>query len=326
MRRTTHVPRWLRLTLVAAGMLNLVWGASLIVAPSWVFMAITLPLPNYPLMWQGIGMLVAIHGVGYLIASRNPVRHWPIVFIGFLGKVLAPAGLAWGAMRGELPWRAATFSLANDVVWWVPFAMLLWLAARDYAAGEYPRSSHVASPRDAMANAITDNGQSLLELSETSPRLVVFLRHAGCIFCREALADLRARRMDVERAGAKLVVVHMGMPDEGESLLDRYDLQGVDVVSDPLRSLYQAFRLNQGRFIELFGPRDFVRGVAATFNGHVLGMLRGDGLQLPGAFVVSHGAVLRAFRHSSVSDRPDYVALARGECDLPMEKSAHSVA
>ncbi|MEO6445139.1 MAG: SelL-related redox protein [Gemmatimonadaceae bacterium] len=325
MTRSLRVPRWLRVTLVAAGVFNLLWGAWLIAAPAWIFTSLDLAQPNYPLMWQGIGLLVAIHGGGYLIAAGNPVRHWPIVFLGLLGKVLAPAGVAWGAMQGELPWRAAGFTLANDVVWWVPFAMLLWYAARDYAAGEYPRSSHVDTPLDAMAQALTNDGQSLLELSETAPRLVVFLRHEGCIFCRETLADLRGCQRDVERAGVRMVVVHMGMPDESEELMARYRLRDVEVLSDPLRSLYQAFRLQQGRFGELFGPRVLVRGMAATLKGHMLGNLRGDGLQMPGAFVVSHGRILRAFRHESVADRPDYVALARGECDRPFA-STHSAA
>lgn len=320
------VPRWLRSALQMAGVYNMVWGVSLALVPRWSFDAFNLPVPNYTVLWQGLGTLIAVHGLGYVIAARNPVRHWPIIFIGLLGKVLAPLGFVWGAVNGELPWRAGTIVLLNDVVWWIPFAMLLWHAARDHAAGVYPRSAHVASPREAMTNAVSDLGDTLLQLSESTPRLVVFLRHTGCIFCKEALADLRDRRGDIERTGVKLVVVHMGMPDEGEVLLGQHSLGGVDSISDPLRELYQAFRLRQGSFIALFGPKVFMRGMAATLRGHTLSALEGDGLQMPGVFVVSQGAILRSYRHASAGDRPDYVALARGECDFPAPGSAQSAA
>ena len=148
--------------------------------------------------------------------------------------------------------------LVNDVAWWIPFSMLLWLAVREEAAGEYPRSIFRGTPRDAMANAITNHGESLLRLSEVEPLMVVFLRHSGCIFCRETLSDLNRLRAAIDETGVGLVVVHMGMPDEGDTLIDRYGLEGVDVISDPLRELYQAFHLQQGSFGQLFGPRVIV--------------------------------------------------------------------
>ena len=94
-------------------------------------------------------------------------------------------------------------------------------------------------------------------------------------------------------------------------------LQGIDMIGDPLRELYQAFQLPQGSFVQLFGPQVAARGVLAVLKGHMQGFFHGDALQLPGAFVVSHGAILRSYRHMHAGDRPDYLALATGECDIP---------
>ncbi|MFN8816592.1 MAG: hypothetical protein ACK5ZV_07645, partial [bacterium] len=47
--------------------------------------------------------------------------------------------------------------------------------------------------RTALRGAMTSGGQSVAELSMRSPVLMVFLRHFGCTFCREALADVRAQ-------------------------------------------------------------------------------------------------------------------------------------
>ena len=44
----------------------------------------------------------------------------------------------------------------------------------------------------------TDKGASLGVLSLLSPVLVVFLRHPGCTFCREAVADLSRLRAEID--------------------------------------------------------------------------------------------------------------------------------
>jgi hypothetical protein len=48
----------------------------------------------------------------------------------------------------------------------------------------------------------------------------------------------------------------------------------------------------------------------AGLKGHGIGTLEGDGFQMPGAFVIHHDHVLRAYRHRTAADRPDYVELA----------------
>ncbi len=322
----TRIPQWLRQALVFAGAWHLALGVTMILAPFAFYDLAGLPRPNYPQAWQAVGTLTASMGLGYAIAARNPLRYWPVVLIGWIPKVIVPIGFLWYTASGQLPLAFGSLVLVHDVAWLAPFTMLLWLAVREQAAGEYPRSTFRGTLRDALSHAITDRGESLLELSETAPRLVVFLRHSGCIFCRETLGDLHKLRSAIEATGVKLAVVHMGMPDEGEELLARYQLQGVDAVSDPLRELYQAFNLKQGTFAQLFGPREFARGFVATLKGHLVGLFQGDALQLPGAFVVSRGQVLRSFRHRSAGDRPDYVALARGECDVPQSQARGNTA
>ncbi|MBK6487215.1 MAG: redoxin domain-containing protein [Gemmatimonadetes bacterium] len=317
----TRVPQWLRQSLVFAGAWHLVLGASIMIAPGTFFTLTGLAHPNYVQMWQGAGLLAAVMGIGYAIAARNPLRYWPVILIGLIPKIISPIGVVWDFWQRELPTALGTLVLVNDVVWWVPFSMLLWYAVREEAAGEYPRSIYHGTPRDAMANAITNHGESLLQLSEVEPLMVVFVRHSGCIFCRETLSELHTLRAAIDETGVGLVVVHMDMPDEGEALIERYGLDGVDVISDPLRELYQAFHLQQGSFTQLFGPRVLARGFVATLKGHLPGWFVGDALQMPGAFVVSHGAILRAYRHTSAGDRPDYLALATGECDLPNQSN-----
>ena len=85
----------------------------------------------------------------------------------------------------------------------------------------------------ALDGARTQSGQTLAALSEASPVLLVFLRHAGCTFCREAIGDVERERGVIEAAGVRIVLVHMGDSEAIEKLTERYGLGGVDRICDP---------------------------------------------------------------------------------------------
>ena len=74
--------------LLLAGVYNLAWGSACVAFPVATLELLGVaPLPTVPQLWQCIGMIVGVYGLGYLIASRDPFRHWPITLIGLLGKV-----------------------------------------------------------------------------------------------------------------------------------------------------------------------------------------------------------------------------------------------
>lgn len=123
-------PRWMRTTLVLAGLYNLLWGAFIIAAPNAIFEWSGMAPPLYPQIWQCVGMIVGVYGIGYLIASRNPLRHWPIVLVGLLGKVFGPIGFLDAAAGGDLPWSFGWTIITNDLIWWAPFTLILISAAR----------------------------------------------------------------------------------------------------------------------------------------------------------------------------------------------------
>lgn len=130
----------MRSVLIAAGAYNLAWGAAVLLFPFAFFDALDLARPNRPQIWQCLGMVVGVYGVGYLIASADPLRHWPIILVGLLGKVFGPIGFAWYALRGDFPWTFAWIILTNDLVWWWPFAAILH-RARIEAGGRVPFQS-----------------------------------------------------------------------------------------------------------------------------------------------------------------------------------------
>ena len=115
----------MRPLLIAAGVYNLAWGAWAIFWPQAYFRSVGMPDINYPQIWQCVGMIVGVYGIGYIIAASNPVRHWPIVFVGFLGKLLGPIGFLQMALSGAWPWQMGWINVTNDLIWLVPFALIL---------------------------------------------------------------------------------------------------------------------------------------------------------------------------------------------------------
>lgn len=119
------VLRWQQAVLWVAAGYNLGFGAIVVLFPSLLFQWVRMPLPNYPEIWQCLGMVIGVYGVGYAIAATDPERHWAIVLVGLLGKILGPIGFLRAAMLGRLPWRAGWMCVGNDLIWWIPFALLL---------------------------------------------------------------------------------------------------------------------------------------------------------------------------------------------------------
>lgn len=123
-----NAPKWMTQILLIAGIYNLLWGASVIILPNFFFELSGMPLPSYPMIWQCVGMIVGVYGVGYLAASRNPIVHWPIVLVGFLGKIFGPIGFSFYLAQGAFPLKFGAIIIFNDLIWWIPFFLILKMA------------------------------------------------------------------------------------------------------------------------------------------------------------------------------------------------------
>ena len=122
-----------------------------------------MPQPNYPQFWQCIGMIVGVYGVGYAIAAFDPARHWPIVLVGFLGKVFGPLGMVQALWTKELPWGFALNCVTNDLIWWVPFFLILKYAWDQYQADA--DKEVLPDESTLLVETMTTQGSSLAELS-----------------------------------------------------------------------------------------------------------------------------------------------------------------
>lgn len=303
---------WMKGVLIAAGLYSLLWGLLAAFVPQSMLSFLGIPVAAGVMpLWRCLGMIVGVYGTGYLIASTAPFRHWPITFVGLLGKVLEPVGILPAIVDESLPASLGWTLVLNDLVWWAPFTMILWGALRyRQALGSAYEMPEADDPVHEMR---ANTGEHLDELAGQSPQLVMFLRHAGCTFCREALSDLALQRERIEASGCGIVLVHLGKDSpEDDQFFERYGLGDLPRFSDPACRMYRQFGLDLGGFSQLFGLRVWIRGLmAGVINGHGLGAFRGNSFQMPGVYLYHNGTILGGYLHDRASDRPNYVELAQ---------------
>ena len=122
---------WMSLTLKLAAVYNILWGAWVVLLPQHFFELVGMEPLRHELVWQGMGMVIGVYGLGYWWASQDPVVHWPIVAVGFLGKLFGPLGFFMNYSMGKVPFGFFYTLITNDFIWWIPFYLILAEAKRE---------------------------------------------------------------------------------------------------------------------------------------------------------------------------------------------------
>ncbi|MCO5230232.1 MAG: SelL-related redox protein [Chitinophagales bacterium] len=309
--------QWMKAILFIAGIYSIFWGASVVIAPQFWFNLAGLSTPDYIQLWQLIGVYSIAMGVGYLIAYTNPMRQWPIVLIGLIVKVLTPIGFLFFYLKGQLPWIVFQMNITNDLIWWVPFGLILYNAyLHDYLLDKEIINCTEHNIKDLLSWHHTQHDESILEISQKQPVMLIFLRHFGCTFCRETLHEVGANKEVIESQGVRIVLVHQLPVEEANQYFQKFDLANIDSVSDPELILYKGFHLKRGKITQIFGPKDLITLIlkGKFFKWGISSFKDEDPFQMPGVFMVKDGKIVAQFVHSSVSDSIPYQELTKCIC------------
>jgi hypothetical protein len=149
---------------------------------------------------------------------------------------------------------------------------------------------------------------SLRDQLADRPTLLVFLRHFGCAFCRETVAELRAAAAEPDYP--PVLFFFQGSVAEGRALLRR-DWPEARAIADPELSFYEAFGVNRGSLLQMFGPGVLGAGMRAKRKGHSNGPRSGDIYRMPGAFLVRGDRVLWEHGYRHAGDHPDFRNIPR---------------
>lgn len=162
--------------------------------------------------------------------------------------------------------------------------------------------------RELLSLIQTNRGNNLQDLTDQSPVLIVFLRHFGCIFCKDSMYDISKRKEILLKEGIHVVLVHMSDFETADMYFKKFDLSEIEHVSDPECKYYTAFGLIKGSFSQLYGLKTWLRGVEIAATKQLLPDSKriGDGLQMPGIFLLRNGKIIESFIHNSIADKPDF--------------------
>jgi peroxiredoxin len=172
----------------------------------------------------------------------------------------------------------------------------------DYVAT--PQSTHPPAHAHGLEEIVLqdDDGHDvrLGDLWANGPAALAFLRHWGCVFCRQHAVELHRARKDFEAAGVTLAAIGHGTVEQAAAFRRA---QGVEIrlLVDHDRSTYEAAGAKVATFGELFAPSVIAAGAKHTIMSRVKqgsivvhqGRIIGSAAQLGGVLVIAPDGSVR---------------------------------
>ncbi len=119
------------------------------------------------------------------------------------------------------------------------------------------------------------------------PAVTVWLRHYGCLFCREQAAEMRTVQPRIEQLGARLVFVGNGGVRQARAFQAQHAAD-VTVLTDPELRSYRAIGARSGVFSTV-GPGAWRAGLRALSRGARQTSVKGHPFQQGAVLVIAPG-------------------------------------
>ena len=120
---------------------------------------------------------------------------------------------------------------------------------------------------------------------------------------------MRQRKDAFDQLGSRVVLVGLGSVEETAAFKEAFKVP-FEMIADPDKRLFEAFRLKRASTASLLSAKMAVRGLMAMAKGHGIGVPQGDVHQLPGVFIIdSAGRFLFSHHAAGPEDHPQPEAL-----------------
>jgi peroxiredoxin len=165
---------------------------------------------------------------------------------------------------------------------------------------------------DVVLNDYEGKPVRLGDLWSERPAVLVFVRHFGCVFCRQMAVDIYRHRHQFDEADVELAVIGHGSPAQAADFRKQQNVD-LPLLVDPDRKVYELAGAKVATLNELIGPRQIMRGLKATImsrlkQGSVAvhqGKIIGHAAQLGGVLVIApDGSVRYAHLSEESGDNP----------------------
>jgi peroxiredoxin len=303
MSTNKRIPIWMILVVRIAAVYHFLIGFFIVFFPKTIFLWLQIEPPNYLFIWQSLGVIVSVYGVAYYLCSYNLLKHYPIILIGLLSNFGITIAFIVSFIAGHVNASFFWIIFTNDMIWFVPYAFI-WA----YLFKEFQNTSMYLDLKkeEALHNFfLHDTGESIQEISEQQPVLMIFLRHFGCSFCRELMQELSENRMQLWQKNYKAIIVHMSSDKEALDFLKQYNLEDFSQISDPTCALYESFGIKRATYGEAFHFKSWWKAFLLMSKGVFVGELSGDGFRKAATAVIYKGELLKFSQRQYVFQQPE---------------------
>ena len=124
--------------------------------------------------------------------------------------------------------------------------------------------------------------------------VLVFLRHFGCLFCKNQVGELRQHYQQIRDTGYDVVTIGQGSEARAARFAEDNNLP-FPVFGDKERATYREYGLTSNRFGSFLEPDAYRVGIKSLLHGYFPGMPEGSLSQNPGVFLIDRqGRILTA--------------------------------
>jgi hypothetical protein len=166
--------------------------------------------------------------------------------------------------------------------------------------------------------------QPLGAIVGSTPAILVFLRHFGCVGCEVQVDALLPRQPELSDLGVAIVLVGSGSAEHARAFVERWGLDGrrVAVVTDPTLDTFRAAGLVRSAWAT-FGPRALFSELLAIGAGLRPGRADGDRFQQGGTLLLdADGSVVFAHANRFVGDVVDAADLVDAATRLHLRSTS----
>jgi hypothetical protein len=142
--------------------------------------------------------------------------------------------------------------------------------------------------RAIAAATVLDPGGKEVRLADAwadHPAVIVWLRHFGCVFCREQVLEIRGKRPEIEALGGGIVFVGNGTARAAAWFQKKFAADST-VLTDPGLVSYRAIGARSG-LLSTLGPKAWGAGIRAFRSGSRQSMTKGHAYQQGGLVVMA---------------------------------------
>lgn len=139
--------------------------------------------------------------------------------------------------------------------------------------------------------------------------MLVFLRHFGCMFCREMVADLR-HHSETDGERERILFFYQGTVPEGREFFGKH-WSSARAIADQSLKFYEGFGVPKATLAEAFSPAVWRSGMKTWSRGHRPGRPQGSIRQMPGLMWVQAGRIVWRHDFEHAGDRPNLSEIPR---------------